>query len=249
MKLRSLVVRVLFVGLFAGFTATKGLGQNRASEAILAPEIETTIANQPGCPLLLAVLSVETAVVPYPADARNDSRRTIRVKVDNMSDKSVRGYTVIFRDEKNSLISSTVLDRFLERGRPLPINASATGEWSRPVISVDYVEFTDGSSWGNDTFKRSQLIERFRSGRDLAMNSLNYILLDYLNPDYFQKQVAPFLGVSIANPTSIPTSEMLKMQFNIGYDSVIKGVTAPGKRLAEGLEIAKRLDSLRPLTP
>jgi len=235
-----------FIWVFAVvlLVVTDGYGQTKIADTPPPAEVVIDIVNQPGCPLLLAVISVDAAL-PFGLADESQSRRTIRVKVANIDDKPIRGYALGFLDEKTKMISSTVMGRFIDRGQSIPIPASATGEWSKVLISVDYVEFSDGTSWGNDSFRRSQMIERFRAGRDLAMSRLNEVLVNYPAPEFFQKQVNVFLGVSTSHPSLEPSSEMLQKQFEFGFDSVVRGITAPGKRLAEGQEIAKRLESLR----
>lgn len=243
--INSTHIRVITV-LLAALAASASFGQTTSADAPSSTHISVEIVDQPGCPLRLTVLSTESAAsMRPPTDAAKPPKQTtIRLRADNLDAKPVRGYAIGFDGGKTKIVSTTLFGKPLEKGQVNVIPSTASGEWSSVLISVDYVEFSDGTTWGTDLFKRSQEIESFFKGRDRAIGHLNEIVTSYPDYEFFLKQVSAFRGNSGSGPVSPPIPGMLQSQFEFGYDSVLKGLRAPTKRLAEGQEIARKLELL-----
>lgn len=91
----------------------------------------------------------------------------------NKSGKSISAYVVLvdLLDEGKHVISTISIDMISDPGREFLPNATRHSKGIiRPEkagshqVRVDYVKFSDGTSWGPDTSKRSLLIEGFAHG-------------------------------------------------------------------------------------
>ena len=141
------------------------------------------VANQPGCPLKVTL---------YPAGSNNLER--YRFEVTNISGKDISAYVIVSRsyDEagkpgpynlwaRRELLPGT-------SKRLLPAGASHTGRYIHPVyrvtgeqlpklvVSVDWVLFADGTSWGPDTAGLSKKLLAAHKASEATLENLRYLL-------------------------------------------------------------------------
>ena len=96
----------------------------------------------------------------------------------NNNDKPIRAYT-IRRDDGMTGSSLSMLNSPFLRGQS---HSESIGDttYSEPVreilLSVDFVEFADGTSWGPDTTRSSQRLAGIRAGMSVERNRLISVL-------------------------------------------------------------------------
>ena len=120
---------------------------------------------QPDAPLRLSILSDNTS-------NRND--RSITVEVTNAGTKAIRAYSISQETTKDNeksnwlLFSDTgVLSEGLQAGQYSTDELSCPSSWdedSRMSLAIDLVEFADGTIWGPDSEKSSEILAGRRAG-------------------------------------------------------------------------------------
>jgi hypothetical protein len=185
LKLRSLKtglllsagLLVLFLSLLfimRSFQGTQGLART-AQESVRPPIVKTK--QQDGSPLQISVLKVDVTDALDPA---------IQLLVSNSGDKPVQAFAIRHDDLTQTTrssgvsISNAVLPgAVLYPGRWTTETIGGTG-YSEPVkqivLSVDFVEFGDGITWGQDTFKSAERLEGDRAGAAAAKEYLTKVV-------------------------------------------------------------------------
>ncbi|GEM_PF-2433448 len=108
----------------------------------------------------------------------------------------------------------------------------------KPVISLDYVLFVDGKTWGADSLGRSKEIKAFINGHDLAVKRLKELRVDKDSTDFIQ---AIELG-SASYGAQVSNSYDGTDFYAKGYEAVIKGLRRMLKRADEAKELARKLE-------
>lgn len=134
---------------------------------------QVSMKPQPDAPLRLSVVSYDSSDPQSPA---------VRVEVTNVGTKVIRAYSVSQEttkgDEKSSsilFIDVGVLGQGLQAGRqstdeiPYPV---AWGDDSRMSLAIDLVEFADGTTWGPDEEKSTEILAGRRAGERQAARRL-----------------------------------------------------------------------------
>src|ERR1035437_587582 len=247
-------VLFLFAALITACLSAPADSQNKAPDQQEVPAVTYEIADQPGSPLKLEVLGINSFAPSTPTNLPPNARinwdtvpnKTLTAKIENVGMTPVRGFVIVVQSEKARTASIVVFgSRLFQPGQSqpsFPINLVATAHLT---ISVDYVEFGDGGSWGDDTSKRSQMVTRFFEGRDLAISRLKEILVNYPEPEYFLKQLDAFRASGTSDALPAPSPFMMKRQFDGGYNTVLQALRNPSKRVAEGQEIARKLELMQ----
>ena len=125
-------------------------------------------------PLLISGMTV--------VDAKDPGMPTVQFTVRNKTRKRIMAYA-IRHDETlaHSSFSGTVAMNSPDRNRAIQPGAEwqlevAGIQYSEPVISmmlsVDFVEFVDGTRWGPDTYKHGELIDGLRVGVKMAKEAM-----------------------------------------------------------------------------
>jgi hypothetical protein len=139
------------------------------------------VASQPDSPIVIEVLPAPDWPAPW-----------FKVSLTNRSEKEILGYNVVAEsfDSGGQMVLSTWL-RGVKTGPsgPRPFAPGKTwqgrnvhpgkdkaGNTLRCVLRVDYVAFSDGSSWGEDTLKQADYIQGRLQGARSASNRLRWIL-------------------------------------------------------------------------
>jgi len=138
------------------------------------------VKDQPDSPL-----TITSVVVDYFPDARMPE---VSFRVNNVSDKRVMVYAIkhVAALGSRGAVSGSVTIIRADRKRSLRPGESPEGEISgiqypQPpeslTLSVDYVEFVDGSRWGEDTLKNGDRIDGMRAGTDAEREALLKVLM------------------------------------------------------------------------
>ena len=158
------------------------------------------VSAQPDAPLLLSLSTVFTT---------NPSKPQISFNLENLGDKPVRSYAVRCdalsgKTERSELVFGTpsVLDWLMQRGQWQGIFYMFDGRDIPPdhlALSLDFVEFEDGTTWGPDTFKSAEQLVAQRVGAKLEQTRLLQVLtagglealVQVLQPPAFRATVEP----------------------------------------------------------
>jgi hypothetical protein len=105
------------------------------------------------------------------------------------------------------------------------------------VVSVDYVHFADGRTWGEDSLGRSKHVAAYLKGRGEALARLQEMLVGQDATDIYRALDA-FSSASFAEP-NLPTGRQPRyVDFSVrGYEEVINIL----RRMPRGTELAREL--------
>jgi hypothetical protein len=133
--------------------------------AIRTQEATVTVKKQEDSPLTLKITSIT------PSDPKSP---TFSYEVTNTSSKVIKAYAIRNDATVGSGTSSGVAKTYLHDAsaflypgsRRLESSSAVTyaGEVKKVALSVDYVEFEDGTTWGGDSFKISENFAGQRAG-------------------------------------------------------------------------------------
>ncbi|HVF90963.1 MAG TPA: hypothetical protein VNH22_12920 [Blastocatellia bacterium] len=221
------IVTLVVVFSFAGFlsrvawsitplkTEIKG-GMKREiqhdSDTMLTPEV--LIVEQVNSPVLISVASIESATAHRPH---------VELTITNRSAKPIRAiairYDTISMRTKSSGVQLSIgasAQPVLRPGHSKPMTIGENIEESSPIrkliLSVDLVEFSNGSTWGIDTYESRQRLEGMRAGTKAEAKSLLQLL---------ESQGADAVLNAIAGPPSIPSLSDHSAEWVRGYQTGI----------------------------
>ena len=202
----------------AGPETVKSQVAAEVAERVKTP-IKAEIANQPDSPLFVSLIGV---------DATNEQFQKINLTIQNVSEKSIRGYvlattygnvggqtTTSFFPAKPSVkgaASSEVLAMANENTRLSP----------NLTVFIDYVLFTDGSEWGADVRKMSDQISGMTTGAFSAAGKVSesIALGDLANLDSLVGRPSVEVDV-VFPPEAEKQSDIWRRGFRSGYRSFI----------------------------
>ena len=153
---------------------SRGPVQGRRTEQKPVQEAQSKllvlIKPQPDAPLLIAGVTVE--------DGTDPRMPTTRFSVVNNTRKRIIAYAIrhdatLSQSSFPGAIAFNIpyRDRALRSGAYGPMEISGI-QYAEPpinlVLSVDFVEFADGTKWGPDTFKHGEMFDGFRAGAKKA---------------------------------------------------------------------------------
>ena len=214
-------------------------GQTKVADFSNQPDVKVKLLEQKDCPLQITFINVDNSSL---------SNQTINYSLQNLSNKSIRAYTLIGNaknDGKIITVSFTTElfepnkyefnNLFLER-ETIKKNSSAT-------LSVDYIEFEDGSSWGADSQGQSKEIAGEREGRKAAIKELKESIKRQNSTDVLMnllKQDIKKINVSVPNTKE---SDQWKKGYRLGYKAVISVLQDLDKSEDANLHL-KKLDEM-----
>lgn len=165
----------------------------------------------------------------------------VTFKVQNNASLPIRGYVLVVDTGKGKRTYTTILpEKPIEPGKSAS-RGIGTGRESRLSIAVDHVLFTDGTTWGTDTYGRSKLINSYIEGRELAVTRLRELVGDADAAD-FLAPLKVFGSYSIGGPVSPERAGFEILQRQKGYYDVLSSLRRMTKRKAEAQELARKLE-------
>lgn len=232
-KAHSIVLIVIGILSLAILAVSARPRENQTStDRVAAKKPLMLVKDQPDSPL-----TITSVVVDYFPDARMPE---VSFKVTNISGKRIMVYAIkhVAALGSRGAFSGSVTIMRPDRKRALGPGQSPEGEISgiqypQPpeslTLSVDYVEFVDGTRWGEDTLKNGDRIDGMRAGTDAEREALLKVLmtegaegvmrsLDSITPE--------------ANQPSSRSAQWLD-GFRQGIDVMRSGVRAKGSSHAE----------------
>ena len=155
--------------------STPILSSKKSAELLDLPRV--LVQSQPNTPLYIS---------PSTASFANPLAPEISYLVVNVSTKHIRAYNITYeikfgtstqRGAECTNIATS--NGVLRPGQSSPETLEG-GIYSEPVrsiqFSVDFVEFTDGTRWGPDTYKFAEKLDGMRAGARAATKHLNEVL-------------------------------------------------------------------------
>jgi hypothetical protein len=213
------------------------------SQTALPPRI--VVAEQPDSPLLILSTYV---------DSSDSLHLRYGYSVTNRTDKAIRAYTIqesVSLDTGASIISTSLTHAPAVKQFLKP-HQSRQEEWglgktypSPPIkveLAVDFVEFADGTKWGEDTHKSGDRLDGMRAGGKAALKQYRKVLV---NEGINGLEQAP-ASLNLIQPENQLKSGDWVEGFNIGVNTVTRRLSAAkakGGQDAVKRELDKPFDS------
>lgn len=202
--------------ILGGFLIHNVLAQKEENDFKDQKPVKAEVMDQKDNPLRIMVASVDNSPLAY---------QEILFSMQNNSNKPIKAYTLLVDGKRSGKV---VTGFFTAKKFPtgesviknLDIERSNITEGETILISVDYVEFEDGSSWGSDSTGNSKLLAGQREGTKSAITQLKNLsrnqnvnsVINFLNQD--------LQGITVDIP-NMDQSDEWKRGFRLGYKSVI----------------------------
>ena len=226
----SIVLATLILG-----ATVFSFGQTQTGATAVIPSVSYEIVNQPDCPLNISIyvrMAARTSTAPLRITNNDSSTVTAFVLHVDGGPRLDHSYIVFVTGKTGKGLASGEVRTVAVSVRADPENTV------KPVISLDYVLFVDGKTWGADSIGRSKEIKAFINGHDLAVKRLKKLLLDKDNTDFI-RAIEPYGSSSSGAPVS---NSYVTDFYARGYESVIKGLRRMSKRADEAKELARQLE-------
>ena len=114
----------------------------------------------------------------------------------------------------------------------------------KPVVSVDYVEFADGKTWGEDSLGRSKHVAAYLKGRNDALARLQEMLAGQ-DATEINRSLEAFGSASFAEP-NLPASRPPRyIDYSArGYEEVLNILRRMPRNTELGRDLANRLEAM-----
>lgn len=132
-----------------------------------------SVKEQPNAPLRISPIKTELTDVAAPE---------LQIELMNTSNKPIRAYAIEQYDERGQVREVTSAnfvfpDSILQPGRLTMDGISCSANTDEQItLSVDFVEFADGTTWGLDKHKYGEKLAGFRAGAFAATDKLIKVL-------------------------------------------------------------------------
>lgn len=223
--MRKTVVDLSFKFLILGIlTGSLGFFYNRQSFSQTAPPPRIVVTEQPGSPLLILSTFI---------DASAPLKPRYGYSITNTSTKAIRAYAIqekVSMDAGTPIVSTTwtnspAVKLFLKPHESRQNEGGRGRTYQAPPIKVeivvDFVEFADGTRWGDDAGKYSEMLDGERAGGKAAMKKYREILAGKGFSELEQE---------LANPNSIQPLAPKSVDWSNGFTM---GVNKVKRRLKE----------------
>lgn len=192
--LPSLIITLINLSL-VGLLIVNSFGQT--VDLSRQTPITVEVIGQNDSPLQLSFINL---------DMSNPSLQIINYKLQNVSPKPIRGFVVSGSGKKIRRDNSLTLVGMLQPGKDsnfdLPLERKELQENDKVAVSIDYVEFVDGTFWGADITGKSKEVKGQIEGAKFALMRLGELirnrtpnnateLQNLLNQDPRELQIAP----------------------------------------------------------
>jgi hypothetical protein len=203
----------------------------------LPPAAEVDIRDQPDSPIHLSIDDTFKGRMPStPLKVRNDSSSTVAAYVLRV-DVEPYGYNqMVILGQKGLAVSDA-------RVQGLAPWNNRDGTTSKHFVSVDYVQFTDGKSWGEDSVGKSKDITAYLKGRNDALARLQEMMAGQDATD-INKALDLYGSSSFAEP-NLPTGRPPRYidYAQRGLEEVINILRRMPRNTELGRDLANRLEA------
>ncbi|HEV2912035.1 MAG TPA: hypothetical protein VGX92_01855 [Pyrinomonadaceae bacterium] len=166
-------VQKTYIGLFVLGMLSLGLWFFSSSASTQIPPPKISVEQQTGSPLLISSTYIN------PSDP---FKPQYSYTITNVSDKHIRAYAIKedirFANEGVETSGAVLsilpsLNLLLQPNQSRSINKDNGEQYTHAInevtLSVDFIEFSDGSTWGNDSFKSAERLAGRRAGGKAAI--------------------------------------------------------------------------------
>ena len=197
--------------------------------------MEFEIREQPDSPLRLVAFKDPKRPLPgSPITIRNDGGSVIVAFVLRVDVEPYGISHVVFLGQKGLAVGESKVQGM---GMPRLIDDTA-----KPAISIDYVQFADGSSWGDDALGKGKAVKDFLAGRALALSRLKELLAGQDDSDY-QRTFDVFSSSSFSEPNlPTPRGPGIMDWGARGYEEIINLLRRMPRRSEEAKDLARKLE-------
>lgn len=206
----------------------------------IPPAVEVDIREQPDSPIHLTVDEAVKGRLPgTPLKVRNDSGSTVAAYV-------LRVDVEPFGLNQMVIVGPKGLAAGEARVQGLPMSNYREGS-AKPVVSVDYVQFTDGKTWGEDTLGRSKHVAAYLKGRNEALARLQEMLAGQDATDVNEILDRSIPGSSsFGEPNLLPAGRPPRYvdYYARGYEEVINILRRMPRNTELGRDLAHRLETM-----
>jgi hypothetical protein len=203
----------------------------------LPPSVEVDIRDQPDSPIHLSIDETLKGRTPgTPLKVRNDSGSSVAAYVLRV-DVEPYGYNqMVFVGPKGLAVGDA-------RVQGLAPWNNRDGTPSKHTVSVDFVQFTDGKTWGEDSIGRSKDVGAFLKGRNDALARLQEMLVGQDATD-INKALETYGSSSFAEP-NLPTGRPPRYidYAQRGLEEVINILRRMPRNTELGRDLANRLEA------
>jgi hypothetical protein len=159
----------------------------------------------------------------------------------NVGEAPIRAYALVVVDgEDKRVIVAVYSNQQIDAGTEFPagylMRKSAV-----PTFEPDYVLFTDGKSWGPDSYGRSAVIENYFKGREIAIRRAAELMPEESTDSAWITIKGPYARSWAAELPSSPGDA--RTQFMSGYSEVVDNLSRGDDALKQ---IAQKLRAMEP---
>jgi hypothetical protein len=199
--------------------------------------IAVDIREQPDSPLKLIIDDKAQGRMGTPLSVRNDGGTTITAFVLRIDVEPFGASNMVIVGPKGLGIGET---RIQALNAPRSFDPQQT---SKPVVSIDYIQFGDGKSWGEDSLGRGKQVAAYIEGRKLALSRLEQLLVGQDDTEY-RKAFEVFGAASYSEP-NLPTGRAPRppQDWNArGYEEVVNILRRMPRNTDAAKELARKLE-------
>jgi hypothetical protein len=203
----------------------------------MPPMVDVDIREQADSPIHLTVDEAAKGRMPgTPLKVRNDSGSTVAAYVLRL-DLEPFGMNQMVIVGPNGLAAGDA------RVQGLPVSHYREGT-AKPVLSVDYVQFADGKTWGEDSLGRSKNVAAYLKGRGDALARVQEMLAGQDAAD-INRALEVFSSSSFAEP-NLPTGRAPRyVDWSVrGYEEVVNILRRMPRATDLAKDLANRLESM-----
>lgn len=228
-------MRLLFSISFLLTLAFACYGQKSADKFKDQSPTSAEVLLQTDSPIFLSVVNIDNSDSLF---------QKVNFTMQNISNKSIRAYTLVGRNITTSIFTKKLF-------QPEQVNNEEYYEERANIkpnmvisLSIDYVEFEDGTSWGADIRRQSEHIAGFKNGETIAIEKFRELIknrdLKTLQTLFQQKLTQ--INAPIADSKQ---TEKWQRGFEQGYKSVIFNLR--GNKEQDLNALSKQLDEIENL--
>jgi hypothetical protein len=236
-----LIVMLLNTGL-AVFLINNVTAQTAQTSFKDQKPINVEVEEQKDCPIRINFYTVNNDEPNF---------QIILFNFENVGLKPIRAYTLLINDKRGGqkVITSFHSVKLFQKGEVKNAEEfierqNIKNDNQAFSLSLDYIEFDDGSFWGNDTKKKSTLFLGLLEGKKSAIknirNSIKNLNASQINE--FYKIINQDLLELNVDTSNINQSEEWKNGFRLGYRSVFSILQRVSDKSVENL--TKQLNEL-----
>jgi hypothetical protein len=203
----------------------------------IPPAVDVTIREQADSPIHITVDEAGKGRMPgTPLKVRNDGGSAVAAYVLRVDIEPFGLNQMVIVGPKGLAVGES-------RVQGLPMANFREGS-AKPVVSIDYVQFTDGSSWGEDSLGRSKNVAAYLKGRNDALARLQEMLAGQDATD-INRALDVFSASSFAEP-NLPAGRPPRfVDYSVrGFEEVINILRRMPRNTDLGKDLANRLETM-----